>query len=565
MKASKLILLLLFAAVLQHTIRASGSKVDSLENLLANRQLSVYDSLEVMSNLGFELWTVDPSRSVRVGRQALGLAIKLNSEPGMAYAYKVIGVAYWALGDYQLALSNMLQSLELYERLEDDSGVGSMLLNIGLVYSEQLSYPQAKSYFRRAHESFERNGKTVSQATALTKLASVLSFEDSLELAAEYLNRAIEIHRAGNFQYGLAEAYNRRGIVYRRQGDYNAALDYLYRSRDISREIDDNEGLAKCYSDIGITFLEMRRFPEAGDYFTKGIEQSKAIGSKKWRVEAYLGLSTLYERMGNQARALEYYKKYQQLKDSVLDRQKILAIANLQEDYENREQLRDLERSKLRIFDLQEQARSRTTLIAILIILFVLLIAVISLAYRNQGLKARRLEDQKQKEAEFHKIEQEKHEAEVENIRLRQKELERELELRQRELASYALNFIQKNEFIHDLKQDLDKLKNGPELQRIKRKLQSTHRVDKDWENFKLQFEKVHGDFSGELKERYPDLSPAELKLATLIRINLNTKECASVLGISPESAKTARYRLRKKMNIETEENLFDHLRTFGQ
>lgn len=554
-------LILLFC---QLAAKASGEKVDSLQSLLQNENLSPADSLSILNELGFELWTVDPSRSVQVGRKALNLALRLEEEEEVAYAYKVIGVAYWALGDYQLALDNMLQSLDRYKELHNEQGVGSMFLNIGLVYSEQLSYTQAKYYFRQAYAIFEKSERSRSQATALTKLATVLSFEDSLAVAKDYLNKAIELHRDNAYQYGLAEAYNRMGIVYRMEGDYNASLDYLYRSRDISNSIDDNEGLAKGFTDIGLTLMAMQRYSEAEDFFQQSLQKSRAIGSKKWRVEAYLGLSKLYEIRKEKDAALEYLKKYQSLKDSILDQQKILAIAHLQDEYENREQLRDLENSKLRIYDLQEQARSRTTLIVVISILFILLIAVISLAYRNQSLRAKRLADQKEQDLRLREIEEEKHAAELENIRLKQKELERELELRQRELASYALNFLQKNEFIADLRKDLQKVKSLPELQRVKRKLQSAGGLDKDWENFRMQFEKVHGNFADELKVHHPDLTQAELKLATLLRINLNTKECASILGISPESAKTARYRLRKKMNVDTEENLFDYLRRYG-
>lgn len=543
---------------------AAGSKVDSVEKLLKKPNLTLLDSLRLLNELGFELWTVDPSRSVEVGRKALTLAHVLSDTSQTAYSYKVIGVAYWALGDYQLALSNMLQSLQLYEELKDKYGIGSMLLNIGLIYSDQRSNKEAKEYFRKAYAAYEKNNRKVSQATALTKLATVLSLEDSLALAKQHLNTAIEVHHENDYRYGLAEAYNRLGIVYRKEQDFNASLDYLYRSRDISYQIDDNEGLAKCFVDIGLTFLEMKKFEEAEDYLTKGIDKAESIGSKKWQMEGFLGMATLFNEKAETSLALKYYRSYQLMKDSILDQQKIMAMANLREEYETRQQVKELEDSKFRIRDLQEKARSRTIFLISLAILFVLSIVVIALYYRNQNLKSKQREEQREKEIQLREIREQKHKAEVENIRLKQKELERELELRDRELASYALNFLQKNEFISEVKADLQKVKSISDLERVKRKLKVSSQLDRDWENFKMQFEKVHGSFSDELKTAYPELSPAELKLATLLRINLSTKECASILGIGVESTKTARYRLRKKMDLGTEENLFDHLSKFG-
>lgn len=189
---------------------------------------------------------------------------------------------------------------------------------------------------------------------------------------------------------------------------------------------------------------------------------------------------------------------------------------------------------------------------------------MIVLFYRNQQLRNKRLKEKQEVDALLLQMKEEKHYAEVENIRLSQKELERELELKNRELASYAINFLKKNEYIAEVNADLQKVKSLKEMESVKRKLKSAPQLDKGWENFKMQFEKVHGSFSDELKAKYPDLSPAELKLAILLRINLNTKECAAILGISPESVKTARHRLRKKMDIDTEENLYDHLIRFG-
>ena len=57
-----------------------------------------------------------------------------------------------------------------------------------------------------------------------------------------------------------------------------------------------------------------------------------------------------------------------------------------------------------------------------------------------------------------------------------------------------------------------------------------------------------------------PDLGNADLKLCALLKLNLNTKESANILGISQESVKTARYRVRKKLNLAREDNLVSYL-----
>ena len=83
--------------------------------------------------------------------------------------------------------------------------------------------------------------------------------------------------------------------------------------------------------------------------------------------------------------------------------------------------------------------------------------------------------------------------------------------------------------------------------------------IDKNWEDFKRYFEEVHTGFNEKLKEKHPDLSANDLKICALTRLNLNIKESATILGITPESVKTARYRLRKKLNLEQNEELLGY------
>ncbi|HET8735166.1 MAG TPA: hypothetical protein VFM69_01075, partial [Pricia sp.] len=97
-------------------------------------------------------------------------------------------------------------------------------------------------------------------------------------------------------------------------------------------------------------------------------------------------------------------------------------------------------------------------------------------------------------------------------------------------------------------------------LEELRREIKQHVNIDRDWEDFKRHFEEVHTDFHGRLKEKHPDLSANDLKLCSLTRLNLSIKETAGVLGISPESAKTSRYRLRKKLGLEPDDALLDYL-----
>jgi DNA-binding CsgD family transcriptional regulator len=83
---------------------------------------------------------------------------------------------------------------------------------------------------------------------------------------------------------------------------------------------------------------------------------------------------------------------------------------------------------------------------------------------------------------------------------------------------------------------------------------------DKEWDDFRQVFEKVHTHFFEKLSQRSPDLTPAELRLAALFRLNMSSKDMAATLGISQDSLRIARYRLKKKLQLPEEENLIHYL-----
>jgi DNA-binding CsgD family transcriptional regulator len=79
---------------------------------------------------------------------------------------------------------------------------------------------------------------------------------------------------------------------------------------------------------------------------------------------------------------------------------------------------------------------------------------------------------------------------------------------------------------------------------------------DKAWENFTQYFEAVHKDFAKLAMAKYPDITKNELRLMTLIKMNLSSKEIANILNISSDGVKKARQRLRKKMSLSPDDSL---------
>lgn len=186
------------------------------------------------------------------------------------------------------------------------------------------------------------------------------------------------------------------------------------------------------------------------------------------------------------------------------------------------------------------------------------------LQYLHQ-LEVEKFEEEQKRMQYLHQLELEKNEKEI--IRLKNEKLETEIQNKNTELASTAMHLVQKGERLTMIKDELQRMnKNGgkpgteEDLKKIIRVLIEEERINDDWEQFAVHFNNVHSDYLVTLKEKHPKLSAHDLKLCAYLRMNLTSKEVAKLLNISVRGVELSRYRLRKKLGIPTEVNLFDYL-----
>jgi hypothetical protein len=141
------------------------------------------------------------------------------------------------------------------------------------------------------------------------------------------------------------------------------------------------------------------------------------------------------------------------------------------------------------------------------------------------------------------------------------------IESKKEQLDLYSRTLQEKSEFIIKLSDEIESLKkrltsDHEQVQNFSKVLNSTILTDDDWEKFKLTFEEVYPNFFASLRYRFPDVTASEQRLSALIKMNLSLREAASTLGISAESVKKSRYRLKKKIALEEDDSLEDFIRT---
>ncbi|MEO1258601.1 MAG: triple tyrosine motif-containing protein [Bacteroidota bacterium] len=200
------------------------------------------------------------------------------------------------------------------------------------------------------------------------------------------------------------------------------------------------------------------------------------------------------------------------------------------------------------------------------VILGILLFLLVSKRQkRKYARKTKEVEKAKEvelakKEEELIKIERQK---KKEIQQMEEDKMKSELQHLNNLLAASTMNLVVKNEFIETIKEKIKEVtrkgknkETKQALEQIVKEIDVTLKLQEDWEQFEHHFDQVHGSFLTRLRTHYSDLSPNEQKLCAFLRLNLNTKDIANLMGISLRGVEVARYRLRKKLNLNKGQNL---------
>ncbi|MBE0637453.1 MAG: hypothetical protein IH598_02930 [Bacteroidales bacterium] len=207
---------------------------------------------------------------------------------------------------------------------------------------------------------------------------------------------------------------------------------------------------------------------------------------------------------------------------------------------------------------------------AFYVILLILLILLFGKYMRYRIERARKAAEEEQRQLFIEREKQLQIDsllAEQEVIKLRNEKLQSEKIQKDKELANTTMQIIQKSKSLTAIKNDLRKLMRElgkhpavNQIHGINKKINRSIDSEKQWEVFESHFENVHEEFLKRLRKNYPDLSPRELKLCAYLRLNISSKEIATLMNISLRGVEISRYRLRKKLQLDHDTNLTDFI-----
>jgi tetratricopeptide (TPR) repeat protein len=486
-------------------------------------------------------------------KQGLALATEINAHKVKAGIHNDFGNVFIEESKYAEALTEYILSAKLYDSLlHDPTGYCTVLFNIGNVHSVMGNLDNALDYARQGRRLAKENNFYRGLAYGQKLIGRIFRRQGKADSAIYEYKQAL-----GNFlktgdKLNASELELSLANIYYDKQEYRIALIHLDNGLTFARAIHVPGQTAYLYSSKGFSHFALKELDKAALYFDSSRQVAEQVHNAYLIMDAYGVLSDIQKEKGNFKSALELHQKFASLSDSLLGAENRKAVEEIQSKYDN-----DKKQAEIELLQKDQRISRISTYTLIAVLVFVVITGGL---YINRGqLKAQAARELAEKEKILTDQQKELLEAELKTRQLQQDQLKQELEFKNKELTTYTLNLIQKNEVLEELRTALeqqDRSNGQSAITNILQKVKYSAHLDKEWDGFKRYFEQVHTGFFDSLLAQYPELSAADLKLCALLKLNLETKEMASLLGISPDSVKVSRSRLRKKLNLEAEQNL---------
>jgi tetratricopeptide (TPR) repeat protein len=474
--------------------------------------------------------------------RAMAIAVEGKMKIEAAYCYNNLGNVYRQQGNFVKSMDAYEKALSQFNSLKDDLSVSDCLMNIGNLYLDKGDPFRSLDYFNSSINFEKVKSDNYRMIGRYKNLAEAYSALNDFTNASMFLDKALKLAEKSDDEALLASCYSLIGDLQFKDGNQEIGISYIKKSLEIFHTIGAKAEEAEILVELANAEFSANRTEDALVHSEQGEQIARDAGAVKTIVSAGECLAKIWEKKGNPQKALHYVKMVLHYQDSILSVEKNRAIEEIEAGFTRTRLINEnqllAQNSKLQ----QQTLKTRNFAVLALALCLLLSLAVIWLVYkRHIDAKALAVRERVLKEKEIEKLSD-------------------DLSLKERELTTKTLLINQKNGLLQKLIDELDTLKEdeGSSTNRIG---QLQHELKQElspnaWKEFEVQFNEVHPGFQNRLLERFPELSPTERRICTFLRLDMNTREMASLTGQSFKSLEVARTRIRKKMDLPHEGNL---------
>ncbi len=536
-----------YSGYYQHTGKIDSAKIYAEKALAVNERIGW---LEGQALVRFSLTNLAVYEEGGYDKQLKLLASdiefykQINDSVSLGRAYLAQGVTHMGKGNYNIALSKNIEAMKILENRVSEQLMGDVYRFLAIVECELKNSEAAITYATKALEIFEAADAQTLMGRVLNTMGITYDAMDDFKNADAAYERAYAIAKQQNNPNEQKLALINHSRSYEKREAYSNAMTKLKLYLELDKDSENKNTSSRGLLGMGTALVNANKALEGKDYLDRALVFAKKEKAKSRIVLTYLNRAKANAKLNDFKSAYEDYQMYVVYNDSVFNETKSQQIEEMRAIFDTEKKEQQIAKQETEIALLEEKekvSRQQKWLLGGGMGLSLLVVGFGFYGLR-QKIKSNQLEKQKL-DAE---------------LTLKKSELD----FKKKELTTHAIHLAKKNEVLETVKQKVKELKTSESGARGYQQLIQTitfdQQDDKNWENFIKYFEQVHKDFSKTVKMKYPEITTNELRLMALLKMNLSSKEIANILNISPEGIKKARYRLRKKLDINTEESLQD-------
>lgn len=495
----------------------------------------------------------DPAKAIRLFIKAKKLSAIANKPKEMCLSTYNIGVCYFMISENGEALKNYYEAYKICKDNDLAWALKSKIINgIAGVYFEEKSYQKAKEIVSQCYiEAVNKKDENLAYAYAID-IALISNKEKKYAESMKYLEKAKKINNNNKEDKSRMLAVAAETMFL--QNKYDEVIN-------IAKEISVNKYASKDDKSIIWIYLiniytSRKELAKAFDYVNPAMKMT-GLKNKPYLFES---VAKLYKAAGDYKSALNYMDSLVVYSDSITRATNRQLIENSKIKIEIMKFKTDIDKQMSRM-------QQRHYILVLVMCILVLLVTIIVIMMRSQRIKSRNQHRMMELQLEKEQHEKELAEEQAKSVELeahyRQEMMKHSLEQKQKELSITNMFMTSRNELIENLLKDLTDIKDVQDIPAVKilvQHLRQLLKTSNERDNFIINFESANPDFIRMLKEKHPNLSSSDIRFLSYIRMNMSTKDIASLININPESCKRRKIRISKKLGIESSANLYNYI-----
>lgn len=483
--------------------------------------------------------------------KAFQIASYENNVEEMGSALLNLGICYYGVSQSK-GLEYCTAAMAQFKKLESSDpraalfGRSRCLQLAGTIYGRQGKYHEAISLSREALQGFGEKDSNGYLGLAYANIAGAYAHLNVKDSAEYFYRKALQAQSlAKNFVY-LPGALVKVADIELKKENKTQSYQLLQRALKIADSTENRQAQVTALLGFGRWHLFSKKYDSADTYYLRAKKIAASLSDRSFYYKTLESFFNLKKEQHQWNEALDYREQMAQEKDSMesFDKHKLVQDLIVQFNVSEKDR-------KLQLLQKEKDIALLSNYVLWTTVVFVIVLAGGIILFLRRNNKRHQL---------LLKTKEDLLIAQEEQKRMREQYLQNELDFKERELSAMALQIFQKNELMNDLKEQMEKNLNDENQDSFNKLMNKKTNYEKDWADFNAYFESVNRNFYSRLKQNYPDISPNDLKICALIKLNLSIKEMAGVLNISPDSVKTARHRLRKRLQLNNEDNLTEFI-----